>query len=431
MPLALGRPKAVLPSFPVLPVGRLQALCVVGISCALALVGCAPTQLAGTPTYATQRAQPAVRAPIAGAGGDGVSSLANLPGWVEEDHASALAAFQAGCVAAAGADMQAVCTRARALGRPDEITARVFLEANFRPVILSGPGLLTGYFAPEYPARSTPDGAFSSALRGKPADLVYAPPGPGDPPGRKPLARQAAEDGRTCPYPDRAGIELTPATDALAYLRPEDLFFLQIQGSGVLVFSDGRRLKASYAADNGRPFVPIASAMIRRGELERDRASASGIRTWLREHAGPQAQSVMDLNPRYVFFSLAVDDGREPQGAAGLPLTAGRAVAVDPAWHAYGEPYWIDAAAPTLAGAVRSYRRLVMALDTGSAIRGDVRADLYLGRGEAAGMEAGRVRHTLLMVKLVPISLSRVSSGTGPAPMRGRAHEAGAEAGGS
>ena len=401
---------------------RLRAVLAAGLLWAAALAGCAPTPLVGSPAYAPVPSRPVARPPVA-SGGEGVSSLANLPGWADEDHSSALLAFKAGCPAAAAPDMRALCARARALGPADDATARRFFEASFRPVILAGPGLLTAYFAPEYPARSAPDASFSAAVRGRPADLVYPPADPATPPGRRPVARQLGDGGQTWPYPDRAGIELTPATDALAWLRPEDLFFLQIQGSGVLVFPDGRRMKASYAADNGRPFVPIASAMIRRGELEPDRASGSAIRAWLHAHAGAAAQTVMDLDPRYVFFSLVPDDGREPEGAAGLPLTPGRAVAVDPAWHAYGEPYWIDAAAPTLRGAAPTYRRLVMALDTGSAIRGDVRADLYLGRGEAAGLEAGRVRHTLLMVKLVPIA-------AGAAAESGTGHEATPAAGG-
>jgi membrane-bound lytic murein transglycosylase A len=110
----------------------------------------------------------------------------------------------------------------------------------------------------------------------------------------------------------------------------------------------------------------------------------------------------MRLNPRYAFFRLAPDDGRPPQGAAGVPLPPGRAVAVDPAFHAYGELLWIDAEAPLLAGRFPTYRALVSALDTGGAIKGDVRADLYLGAGDAAGVEAGRVRHTLQMWRLVP-----------------------------
>ncbi len=268
-------------------------------------------------------------------------------------------------------------------------------------MVVSGPGVLTGYFAPEYPARATPDADFSAAVRPRPSDMMVSPPGPDDAPGKK-LVRQVSDGGESWSYPDRAGIELTPATDALAYMRPEDLFFLQIQGSGILTFPDGRRLRAGYAGDNGRPFVAIASAMVRRGLLPADQASATSIRTWLRTHRG-EAQAVMDLDPRYVFFSLQPDDGSEPAGAAGVHLTAGRSVAVDPSQHSYGELDWIDATAPVLVGAPRTYRRLVMALDTGSAIKGNARADLYFGRGEAAGLEAGRVRHTLLLFRLVPI----------------------------
>ena len=384
----------------------LRAAFAAGLVAASTLAGCAPERLdypRYTPAVAPRAAAPApIGAPLAG---PGVSSLANLPGWAEEDHVAALAAFQAGCTASAEPQMRTTCARARALGPVSEPAARAFLEASFRPMILPGPGLLTGYFAPEYPARTTPDALFSAALRPRPVDLVAAPPDSAAP-ARRPAALQRGEDGRTWPYPDRAGIELTPATEALAYLKPEDLFFLQIQGSGVLVFPDGRRMKAAYAADNGRPFVAIASVMVRRGLLQGDRASATSIRTWLQTHPGAEAQSLMDLDPRYVFFSLAPDDGREPAGAAGVPLTPGRAIAVDPSWHGYGELFWIDAAAPMLTGATRSYRRLVMALDTGSAIRGDVRADLYLGRGQASGIEAGRVRHTLLMVKLIPTDAS-------------------------
>jgi membrane-bound lytic murein transglycosylase A len=379
-----------------------RAALAAGLLSLLALAGCAPERLE-TPRYSPPPAPSAAPRPSAPAqAGPGVSSLSNLPGWAEEDHAAALAVFQASCNVASAPDMRGVCLRARALGPADEKTARAFFERSFRPVILPGPGLLTGYFAPEYPARSVPDSEYTAALRPRPSDLIVAPPDM-QTPGRRPVDLQRGDDGQTWPYPDRAGIELTPATDALAYLKPEDLFFLQIQGSGVLVFPDGRRMKAAYAADNGQPFVAIASAMIKRGELKPDHASAGAIRAWLHAHAGPQAQAIMDLDPRYVFFTLQPDDGREPAGAAGAPLTAGRTVAVDPAWHPYGELFWIDAAAPMLNGAVKSYRRLVMALDTGSAIRGDVRADLYLGRGEAAGLEAGRIRHTLLMVRLVPV----------------------------
>ena len=110
----------------------------------------------------------------------------------------------------------------------------------------------------------------------------------------------------------------------------------------------------------------------------------------------------MRLNPRYAFFSLAPDDGRQPVGAANVPLPPGRAIAVDPGFHQMGELFWVDAEAPILAGAFPAYRRMVTALDTGGAIKGEVRADLYLGLGQAAGAEAGRVRHTLRLFRLVP-----------------------------
>jgi membrane-bound lytic murein transglycosylase A len=185
-------------------------------------------------------------------------------------------------------------------------------------------------------------------------------------------------------------------------MRPEDLFFLQIQGSGVLTFEDGRRLKAVYAANNGWPFLGIANPMRNRGLLAGDNTSADAIRAWLADHRGPEAQAIMQLDPRYAFFSLAADDGRQPVGTANLPLPAGRALAVDPAYHPMGELLWIDATAPRLNGAFPVYRRLAMALDTGGAIKGEVRADLYLGIGPAAGAEAGRVRHTLRLYRLVP-----------------------------
>ena len=362
------------------------------------LAGCAPARLEPAVGYRAplQANQPFRPQPSA------LPSLAALPGWAEEDHLGACRAYAAGCTAARDGPSQAICARARAARVSTDADARAFFDASFRPEVLPGPGLLTAYFAPEYPARTSPDAVFSAPLRPRPSDLALINPGPDDPPGHR-LARLAI-DGALQPYPDRTAIELVPPVHALAWMRPEDLFFLQIQGSGGVVFADGRRMKAVYDADNGRPFTPIAQAMVRRGLLAPDHASGESIRRWLAAHRGAEAQAVMDLNPRYVFFSLTPDDGRDPVGAAGVSLPPGRAIAVDPGWNGYGQLYWIDAVSPVLAGAVRTYRRLVLALDTGSAIKGQVRADLYLGRGEQAGLEAGRVRHTLLLVRLIPVA---------------------------
>lgn len=304
--------------------------------------------------------------------------LTSLVGWSAEDHLAAFRAFKAGCGVSRDPAWKAVCARARGLSPTDDSAARAFFEANFSAEAPSPTGLLTAYFAPEYPAQDIPDEIFSAPVRPRPSDPdAYA--------------------GRT-----RAEIETDPAEGVRAFMKPEDLFYLQIQGSGVLVFPNGRRMKAIYSGDNGLPFTAIARPMLQAGLLSADRLSGDAIRAWLADHRGAEADAVMDKDQRYIFFDLAPDDGREPAGAAGAPLAAGRAIAVDPAYHHYGALYWIDAGAPTLSGAATTYRRLAMALDTGAAIRGERRADLYLGRGDAAGHEAGRVRHVLSLVRLIP-----------------------------
>ena len=329
--------------------------------------------------------------------------LADLPGWSRDDHAEAFAAFTATCAASKDPAFREICRSARAMGPLGPSDARRFFEANFRALQSPPPGVLTAYFAPEYEARKAPDGEFSAPVRPKPSDLRQVDAGLFDSTqaGRLGAARDPG-DGPLQPYPDRTAIEATPATGAIAWMRPEDLFFLQIQGSGVLTFEDGRRMKVLYAANNGRPFVPIAGVMRQRGLLAANSTSGDGIRAWLAAHRGPEAQEIMQLNPRYAFFTLAPDDGRQPVGAAGLPLPPGRGIAVDPLHHQMGELVWLDAEAPVLKDAFPTYRRLAMTLDTGGAIKGEVRADLYIGLGPMAGAEAGRVRHTLRMYRLIP-----------------------------
>ncbi len=402
--------------------------------------------------------------------------LSALEGWADDDHAAALSAFRAGCVASHQRELRPACDAARAMGNLDEASARRFFERQFRVAPLPGEGVLTGYFAPVYSARRERGGVFTAPVRpppspdiyvqapdstvattqpaadlspsperaatmtasvvdptqpavidistlidqtgtvrtdpvtdllGRPDPVANAPPppldstvGPPPPPLRIRLAQA-----------DRALISSAPASDAIAWMRPEDLFFMQIQGSGLLVFEDGRRLRAAYAGDNGKPFIGIARTMVRDGQLASTGVSGDAIRDWLARHAGPEADAVMAKNPRYVFFRLKTDDGREPAGAAGISLPPGRAIALDNSRHTYGELYWLDAEAPVLAGAARRYRRLVVALDTGGAIRGEIRADLYFGTGEAAGREAGHVRHILHMARLVPIDPETAEAG--------------------
>jgi membrane-bound lytic murein transglycosylase len=262
--------------------------------------------------------------------------------------------------------------------------------------------------------------AQASAAEARPAsddpvdDLLAAAAGPGSPPAQPPAQAPAPQPAPVervrLAIADRSQIDAAPVEDALAWMRPEELFFMQVQGSGVLVFEDGVRQRAVYAGDNGKPFVPLSRGMVQDGLIPAKRAGADGIRGWLSDNAGPRAQAVMNRNPRYVFFRLKPDDGKESRGAAGVPLHPGRSLAVDLSRHALGEVYWVDAATPALSGAATRYRRLAVALDTGGAIKGDIRADLYLGAGDAAGREAGRVRHTLRLARLTPLPVEASDS---------------------
>ncbi|WP_292052807.1 MULTISPECIES: MltA domain-containing protein [unclassified Brevundimonas] len=309
--------------------------------------------------------------------------LTQLPGWEYEDHQGALRAYAEGC-GVLRTPYQA-CQNAKSMmsryPHPSAETARAFFEQWFVAVEVRNDdgsnGLLTSYFAPEYPARWIPDSEFDMPVLSRPANLASV----GD--------RRAIEAG-------------SAQSQALAWMRAEDLFFLQIQGSGNLTFPDGRRMRAAYAADNGQRFVGIARPMAERGLLPQNGTSGDAIRGWLARNRGPLAREVMQLNPRYIFFTLAPDDGREAVGAANIPLHARRSIAVDPSKWSYGEAVWIEGDGGNLRGARGSYRGLMMALDTGSAIRGQVRADLYMGTGDAAGAEAGTVRHPLRMWRLMP-----------------------------
>jgi membrane-bound lytic murein transglycosylase A len=310
-----------------------------------------------------------------------------LPGWDHEDHLAAFNAWTDGCGVARDAAARTQCDRAMHIRRTSKpVTAsmaRTFFEGGFSVVAAETadgrPGLLTAYFAPEYAARSRPDAEFDMPVRGPPPGWTR---------------------GQTLPV--RAEIEASPPDAPLAWMRAEDLFFMQIQGSGYLTLEDDSRVRAAYAADNGQPFTGIARPMAEQGLLPPNGTSGEAIRAWLAAHRGAEARAVTNLNPRYIFFAMDPDDGGHPNGAAGIPLTARRSIAVDPAHWRYGDLVWISADGGDLRGARASYQGLVVALDTGSAIRGPVRADLYMGRGEAAGEEAGAVRHPLRMWRLIP-----------------------------
>jgi len=310
-----------------------------------------------------------------------------LPGWEQEDHLAGFQAYAAACLEGGDGVAARVCRQARRSPARDSQEARRFFETHFTVEYLPGVGVLTGYFMPVFPARRFRDAEFNAPVRPKPGDLGRAPPG--------------GASSQT--YPDRAWIDKQPAADALSWMRPEDLFFMQIQGSGVLAYPDGGRQRAIYDGSNGAPFQGIATPMQKRGLISPQEMSADGVKAWLAAHRGSMADEIMRLDRRYVFFRLQPDDGADPMGASGRRLPAGRALAIDPAVYSLGDLFWIDATTPMFAGSRPVYRRLALALDTGGAIKGPARADLYLGRGADAGAEAGRIRHDLRLYRLSPI----------------------------
>jgi len=326
--------------------------------------------------------------------------LSDLPGWENTDPFIAIEALRATCQYKKGRQYAPVCAdmARQDFETPQQIMA--FLNVHFRVEKVEGQGLLTGYFVPDYDAQLTPDAEFSQPVRTKPADLVYVPGSQMTPASSAPKVAARKLGDLFVPYFTRAEIEQLPA-NAQYYMRPEDYFFMQLQGSGFLDLPDGKRVYAAYAADNGWPFVGIAKTLTERGILDKTQTSGDNIHAWLAAHRGPEATEIMNTNPRYGFFAIQPDQ-TEPVGASGLALPSGSAIAIDPTQNDMGDLFWIDADAGALKDSFPAYQRMVAALDTGGAIKGKIRADLYVGHGQRAGSEAGRIKHTLRMWRLVP-----------------------------
>ena len=345
--------------------------------------------------------------------------LSNLPGWDDSDAFIALEALRATCTYKKGRQYAPVCAAmaGQDFDSPEQI--KDFLNRHLQVELLTGAptpgastlapstpapsareGTLTGYYVPDYEADYVQTPEFSQPVRPKPDDLVIIPGSQLTPPSTaaKIAARKVGDV--YLPYYTRADIEQMPVMTGY-YMRPEDYFYMQLQGSGFLDMPDGKRVYAAYAADNGQPFVGIAKVMVARGYLAANETSGDNIHQWLADHRGAEAADVMNANPRYAFFAIRPDQ-TEPNGAAGLPLPPGSAIAVDPSLHDLGDLFWLDAKAGTLNGAFPAYQRLVSALDTGGAIKGNIRADLYVGHGTKAGTEAGRIKHVLHMWRIVP-----------------------------
>lgn len=249
--------------------------------------------------------------------------------------------------------------------------------------------LFTGYYLPSLPARTVRDSEFRTPVLGRPPDLVTAALGDlGAPCACREQVVGRVVRGALSPYPTRAEIETgaTSGGPALAWVAdPVGLFFLQIQGSGVLTFPDGAERTIGFAASNGRPYVSIGKLLVDRGELPLERASMAGIRDWIARHPAEGAR-LLHENPRYVFFRQL--DGA-PVGSLGVPVTPGRTIATDPAVFPPGALAFVHVPAT---GASRPLSRLVLNQDTGAAIRGPGRVDVYFGAGSEAEATAGSLR---------------------------------------
>jgi membrane-bound lytic murein transglycosylase A len=341
------------------------------------------------------------------------AGFAALPGWSEDRHGDALEALRASCAdgvergtdlgAAAAPALEALCARLRSAGRVDGEAARRFFETEFVPYAVGDRGervgLLTGYYEPELEGDRRRRPPFVHPLYLAPDDRMVVDLGEfkRDLAGRK--ITGMIRGGRFRPYFDRAEIErgaLRGRRLELLWVRdPVALFFLQIQGSGRVRLPDGEVVRVGYDGQNGHDYTAIGRVLVERGELALEQVSLQSIRAWLRAHPD-QSEAVMNANRSYVFFRRL--PGAGPVGAEGVAITPWRSAAVDDERLPYGLPLWLDStlpAVPELGRDETPLRRLVVAQDTGGAIVGPVRADLFLGPGEEAEQTAGRMKQPL------------------------------------
>ncbi len=333
-----------------------------------------------------------------------------LPGWREDRLAQTWPALLNSCRKMPARDVrwQALCADAALFPDPDDETARAFFETRFvAHEVAAGngdvEGLITGYYEPLLHGSLVKTGRFRYPLYGRPDDLVTVELGELYPELKGKRLRGRLTGQRVVPYYSRAeiGKGKHPSQDnVIAWVDdPVALFFLEIQGSGRVQLPDGRRLHVGYADQNGYPYVAIGRTLVESGVLKLEEATMPAIRAWL--NANPdKAQAVLDSNPSYVFFTLREPDATGPVGALNVPLVPQRSIAVDPNYIPLGSPVWLDTTLPD--SEPRSYRRLEFAQDTGGAIRGPARADLFLGFGEPAERLAGALRSRGRLYVLLP-----------------------------
>jgi membrane-bound lytic murein transglycosylase A len=346
----------------------------------------------------------------------------DIPGWRADDQRAALSIFARGCTAnpplRAGAavppGLEAACAAAAAASRPGPASrdsVRAFFESRFtfwriRPAD-GASGFMTGYFEPEFEGSLTRSDAFPTPLYGRPADLMTRMPGD-DWPGLDPDLTSARRTPRGLePYPDRTAIE-TGALDGenleILWMRdPVDRFVLQVQGSGRIRLPDGSVTRLVYAGRNGHAYTSLGRVLSERESIPPEQMTMDRLIARLKADES-FARDLIRLNRSFVFFArrddLHPDSG--PIGGAGLPLTPLRSIAIDRSIWPYGLPVWIDATIPGEDGGMERLSRLTIAQDTGSAILGAARMDLFVGSGAKAGHRAGLIRHPVDFIVLWP-----------------------------
>jgi membrane-bound lytic murein transglycosylase A len=346
-------------------------------------------------------------------------AFADIPGWTEDDHRAALSAFRRGAAILdrhppkrrlIGLDPEALAAAIRRAGplsaAIDPDTARRFFEENFTALEIrprEGGAFFTGYYEPIVAGSRAPSDAFPVPLYAPPHDLVAVDPD-SPPPGIEPGYRFARTTGEgIVPFFERGEIErgaLTGQGLEIAFVSdPVEAFFIHVQGSARLRLAEGGEMRVTYAAKTGHPYTSIGRELIAMGALPQGGATMQTIRAWLAAHP-EEAPKVMARNRSFIFFREApVDDPvLGPVAAAKVPLTEGRSLAVDRLVHSFGTPVFVAATLP--GGAL--FRRLMVAQDTGSAIVGPARGDIFLGSGDAAGEVAGALQSRGRFIVLSP-----------------------------
>jgi len=340
--------------------------------------------------------------------------FADLAGWAGDRHGDALAAFFRFCDANApigrasglfgltAERRTALCQAARS-----SADARAFFETHFDPYQIRHKGFVTGYFEPEVAASRDKTAEFTVPLHRKPEGLVAVPDKarPAGWPAHLSHGRRVA--GKLTELPDRAAI-MAGALDRegleLVWLRdPVDAYYIHVQGSARLRLADGSTMRVGYAGKTGHPYTGIARLLVERGEGSPEDFTMSGLRRWLSDNTDKR-DALFKENRSYIFFREVTGSRPEegPVGAAGLPLVAGRSLAVDDSALPYGVPVFVNSAVPDPDQPGKDFRRLMIADDTGSAIKGPARGDIFTGSGSEAGRIAGEIRHAAVFTVLVP-----------------------------